>query len=132
MPSTLVAIDVPALYQMMSASPWLIHPDHMSKLVIGPPYAPGAAGDHVLEITARKLRAALRDADRVGRVGGDGFLVVCTAVESGASALGIAERPARTLTTDLTVGTDTIELRASVGPAWTDRPIHADASGRRG
>jgi diguanylate cyclase (GGDEF)-like protein len=86
-----------------------------------------AAGDRVLEIAARKLRAAVREADRVGRVGGDEFLVVCPDVEDPATALDIGERLARTLTTDVTVGTDTIELRASIGVAWTDRPIDADA-----
>lgn len=85
-----------------------------------------AAGDSVLEIAARRLDATLRDGDRVGRIGGDEFLVICPNVENRAVALDIGERLARTLTADINIGTETVELRASIGVAWTDELLDAD------
>ena len=85
-----------------------------------------AAGDSVLEIAARRLDATLRDGDRVGRIGGDEFLVICPNVESRAVGLDIGERLARTLTADINIGNGTVELRASIGVAWTDELLDAD------
>jgi diguanylate cyclase (GGDEF)-like protein len=86
-----------------------------------------AAGDAVLQIAARRLDASLRDGDRVGRIGGDEFLVICPEVESRSVALRIGERIAATLTSDVNLGDATVELRAAVGVAWTDVGLDADA-----
>ena len=86
-----------------------------------------AAGDRVLEIAARRLDATLRDGDRVGRIGGDEFLVICPNVENRAVGLDIGERLARTLTADINIGSAIVELRASIGVAWTDELLDADA-----
>jgi diguanylate cyclase (GGDEF)-like protein/PAS domain S-box-containing protein len=86
-----------------------------------------AAGDSVLEIAARRLDSTLRVGDRAGRIGGDEFLVICPNVESSALGLEIGRRLARTLTTEISIGNDTVELRASIGVAWTDSQVDADA-----
>jgi len=86
-----------------------------------------AAGDRLLEIAARRLGAAVRDGDRVGRVGGDEFLVICPGVEDRSTALEIGQRLAQALTANISIGTETVELRASVGVAWSAEPLDADA-----
>ncbi len=85
-----------------------------------------AAGDRVLEIAARRLHSALRVGDRAGRIGGDEFLVICPNVDDRAVGLDIGRRLARTLTADITIGNETVELRASIGVAWTDELVDAD------
>jgi diguanylate cyclase (GGDEF)-like protein/PAS domain S-box-containing protein len=86
-----------------------------------------AAGDRVLEIASRRLRSASRPDDAVGRVGGDEFLVICPNVENSAVALDIGRRLAETLSANISIGSDMVELRASIGVAWTDGPLDADA-----
>jgi diguanylate cyclase (GGDEF)-like protein/PAS domain S-box-containing protein len=83
-------------------------------------------GDYVLELAADRLRAAVREADQVGRFGGDEFLVVCPGVDSERGALEIADRVQRALTDELSLGTGSIELRASIGLAWCAEAIDAD------
>ena len=85
-----------------------------------------AAGDRLLEIAARRLRAAVRDCDQVGRLGGDEFLVICPGVDTEATALDIGQRLTEALTATIAIDTNSVELRASIGVAWTDRPIDAD------
>jgi len=85
-----------------------------------------AAGDQILEIAARRLDAAVRDGDRVGRVGGDEFLVICPGVDTASTALDVGERIARGLTATISFGAEIVELRASIGVAWTDRPLDPD------
>src|ERR1700722_15407965 len=58
-----------------------------------------AAGDRMLIEVANRLRDAIREGDRVGRFGGDEFLVICPQVESPDHAVEIAERIATTFTT---------------------------------
>lgn len=86
-----------------------------------------AAGDRVLEIAARRLNSTLRAGDHAGRIGGDEFLVICPNVDNRTVGLDIGKRLARTLTADITIGNHTVELRASIGVAWTDDLIDADA-----
>ena len=85
-----------------------------------------AAGDRLLEIAARRLDAAVRDGDRVGRIGGDEFLVICPGVDDAETALQIGGRLAEALTASISFGRHTVELRASIGVAWTDRPLDPD------
>lgn len=86
-----------------------------------------AAGDRFLIAAADRLRSAVRECDRVGRIGGDEFLVVCPRVESAAHAQIIAGRIADAMTSTVDVGPGVVELRASVGVAWTTDARNADA-----
>jgi diguanylate cyclase (GGDEF)-like protein/PAS domain S-box-containing protein len=86
-----------------------------------------AAGDEILRITGQKLRAAVRGRDRIGRLGGDEFLVLCPGIDTPAAALHIGHRLARDLDGDVTYTTGRVRLTASVGVAWTDRRLPVDA-----
>jgi diguanylate cyclase (GGDEF)-like protein/PAS domain S-box-containing protein len=85
-----------------------------------------AAGDQVLKVAGSRLQAAIRQYDQVGRFGGDEFLVVCPRVESAPIALEIARRVTASLTQPMNITTDVIELRSSVGVAWSSTVIDAD------
>jgi diguanylate cyclase (GGDEF)-like protein len=86
-----------------------------------------AAGDRLLVLTAERLRAAVRGCDRIGRLGGDEFLVICPGVESQSKALEIGKRLAAALTATVDVGAGIVDLRASVGVAWTDERLDPDS-----
>ncbi len=86
-----------------------------------------ATGDAILVAAVERMQAVLRSDDRVGRVGGDEFLVVCPHVASEATAADLAQRIRDTLHATVMIGTVGVELRASVGLAWTNRASSADA-----
>jgi diguanylate cyclase (GGDEF)-like protein/PAS domain S-box-containing protein len=86
-----------------------------------------AAGDRVLEIAAKRLKSAIREGDRVGRFGGDEFLVVCPGVDGAPLALELGQRVREALTDRVDVSSGTVELRASVGVAWSALDLDADA-----
>jgi len=86
-----------------------------------------AAGDRLLVAASDRLRGAARKGDAVGRIGGDEFLVICPRVESSAQAVSIAERVAAATTATVDVGPGVVELRTSVGVAWTAGVLSADA-----
>jgi diguanylate cyclase (GGDEF)-like protein/PAS domain S-box-containing protein len=85
-----------------------------------------AAGDQVLKVAGTRLRAGLRKYDQVGRFGGDEFLIVCPRVQSATMALEIANRITASLTQPTNIAVDVINLRASVGVAWSSDVIDAD------
>jgi len=85
-----------------------------------------AAGDRLLVAAADRLRSALRDCDRVGRLGGDEFLVVCPRVKNAAQARTIAGRIADAMSSTIDIGPASIELHVSIGVAWTAEPLDAD------
>jgi diguanylate cyclase (GGDEF)-like protein len=60
-------------------------------------------------------------------LGGDEFLVVCPRVESADHAQAIAGRIADAMNSTVDVGPGAVELRASVGVAWTTEALNADA-----
>ena len=86
-----------------------------------------AVGDRLLVTAAERLRAAVRGVDRVGRLGGDEFLVICPGVESAARALEVGERLAGVLDVEVDIGPDVVRLKASIGVAWTVEVIDADS-----
>ena len=89
------------------------------------------AGDRLLVIAAERLHGTVRGLDRVGRLGGDEFLVICPGVESETQAMEIGERLASVLDDRVDVGAGEVHLKASVGVAWTAEAIDADHSLRR-
>jgi diguanylate cyclase (GGDEF)-like protein/PAS domain S-box-containing protein len=85
-----------------------------------------ATGDQVLKVAGNRLRFAIRQYDRVGRFGGDEFLVVCPRVETAPMSLEIAKRMTASLTQPVHGTSNVVELRASVGVAWSSAIIDAD------
>lgn len=79
-----------------------------------------AAGDELLAIAGKRLKAAIRDEDLVGRLGGDEFLVLCPQMNGPERAGKLAERLGATLNADIRLAAGTITLQASVGVAWSE------------
>lgn len=79
-----------------------------------------ACGDRLLVEAACRLRAAVRGADTVGRVGGDEFVVVLTQVGHLSGALSVAGRIVRTFAEPFIVNGTEITVGASVGVAMSD------------
>jgi diguanylate cyclase (GGDEF)-like protein/PAS domain S-box-containing protein len=84
------------------------------------------AGDELLRTVADRLAITVRSGDPLGRIGGDEFLVVCPAVGGPQPALAVAERIAHALRQPVRLAGATLELRASVGVAYTRRRLRAD------
>jgi diguanylate cyclase (GGDEF)-like protein/PAS domain S-box-containing protein len=85
-----------------------------------------AVGDKLLRITAERLSAVVREEDSVGRIGGDEFLVVCPDVESETDALDLGERVRTALLHRISLGSEAVELRASIGVSWAQGEADAD------
>lgn len=85
-----------------------------------------SAGDRVLKVAGARLRSAVRQYDQVGRFGGDEFLIVCPRVATASIALGVAQRINASLAETVNITADVIEMRASVGVAWSAEFIDAD------
>jgi diguanylate cyclase (GGDEF)-like protein len=75
-----------------------------------------AAGDDLLVAVAARLRAAVREVDLVGRIGGDEFLIVCPDVRTG-EGMAIGERVIDALAMPFSLGDLTLSASASVGIA---------------
>jgi diguanylate cyclase (GGDEF)-like protein/PAS domain S-box-containing protein len=85
-----------------------------------------AAGDDLLRYVGGELRRAVRDADLIGRLGGDEFLVVARDVAGPAQARQIGEHIAKHLAgCGLDLGGRHVQVRASIGVAWA-RPGEGD------
>jgi diguanylate cyclase (GGDEF)-like protein/PAS domain S-box-containing protein len=85
-----------------------------------------ATGDAILIAASRRMRAGLRSDDHVGRLGGDEFLVICPKVPSRQHAIDVAGRLDASLQGTVAVAGHTIELRATLGLAWTHDEISPD------
>jgi diguanylate cyclase (GGDEF)-like protein/PAS domain S-box-containing protein len=84
-------------------------------------------GDLFLRCAAQRIHTAIRQQDRVGRFGGDEFLVLCPGVTDERHAQRIARRIRLALDGPTDLGGTTVDLHASVGYAWSHEPIAADA-----
>jgi diguanylate cyclase (GGDEF)-like protein/PAS domain S-box-containing protein len=76
-----------------------------------------AAGDEVLRVAAARLRSAIRVGDRLGRIGGDEFVVICPRGEEQFVEEGLAGRLTEALNGDVVFAKQRIPLHASVGTA---------------
>jgi diguanylate cyclase (GGDEF)-like protein len=79
-----------------------------------------ATGDAVLIEAARRVQECVRETDVVGRLGGDEFLVLCPAVESGAAVFDVALRISNALGVPLVLDEGPFAMQASIGVAIAD------------
>ncbi len=84
-----------------------------------------AIGDQLLLSTARRLADSVRPEDRIARIGGDEFLVVCCDVPDSAAALELAERMQHALTGRLRIRLLGMHFSVSIGVAMSDHEILA-------
>jgi diguanylate cyclase (GGDEF)-like protein len=82
-----------------------------------------AIGDQLLLSTARRLADSVRPEDRIARIGGDEFLVVCCDVPDVAAALELAERMQHALTGRLRIRLLGMHFSVSIGVAMSDHEI---------
>jgi diguanylate cyclase (GGDEF)-like protein len=75
------------------------------------------AGDEVLRVVARRLRAAVRECDFVARVGGDEFVVVVECVASPMQAFLVGRKLVRSVSEEIAFNGQAWRVGASVGIA---------------
>ena len=83
-------------------------------------------GDHTLTAVAERLGGALRPQDRIGRLGGDEFLVICPGVRLEEDALEIAGRLRAELDGPLDLDGRALKVTASIGVTLGERGVTAD------
>jgi diguanylate cyclase (GGDEF)-like protein/PAS domain S-box-containing protein len=74
-----------------------------------------AAGDEVLRVVAARLRSVIRAEDRLGRIGGDEFVVICPQDGEPFGADALTDRLAAALRGEVTFAEQRIALQASIG-----------------
>lgn len=82
-------------------------------------------GDRLLVATAQRLAESVRPEDRVARIGGDEFLVVCSDLPDDATAMDLADRLRQSLTGHLRLREVDVRLSVSIGVALSDPEILA-------
>ncbi len=78
------------------------------------------AGDEVLRQAGRRMAASIRDADTIGRWGGDEFLVIAERLDAQATAADLLRRLKAALTVPNDVGPARLTVTASIGVAFLD------------
>jgi len=74
-----------------------------------------SGGDQVLTEIARRLQSEMRQADTVGRLGGDEFLVICEMIDTEQELAGVCERILGAFRAPLHVGGEQVSVGASLG-----------------
>ncbi|NCT92112.1 diguanylate cyclase [Cellulomonas sp. APG4] len=95
-----------------------------------------AAGDDLLVVVARRLRASLRPHDHLARLGGDEFCAVLSEVRDEHEVRAVVARLEEDLGRPVALGGRRVAVRASIGVALTTDPAtdperlfaHADAA----
>jgi diguanylate cyclase (GGDEF)-like protein/PAS domain S-box-containing protein len=81
-----------------------------------------AAGDEVLVHAAKRMKAAMRASDELGRLGGDEFLILLRGVSGLGVAMAAAQRIADSVRGEWDLPCGSVELCASIGVACADAP----------
>lgn len=74
-----------------------------------------AAGDTVLQQTARCMEASIRDVDTVSRYGGDEFVILLTDIAEVSDAVLVSDKVAAAIAAPMTLGTEQLVISASIG-----------------
>ncbi len=77
-------------------------------------------GDQVLCEAAHRMAAGVRDADTIGRWGGDEFVVIAEQLDTARTADDLARRIVASLDAPIAVGSGQLTLTVSVGIAYLD------------
>lgn len=86
------------------------------------------AGDALLVELAHRLEGAVRSRDAVGRYGGDEFVVLARHVRSADHAMTVAHGIAARTLRSMEIEGEQVEVRVSLGVAWTPAPgLRAEA-----
>ncbi|MBK1645718.1 hypothetical protein CKO25_13875 [Thiocapsa imhoffii] len=85
-----------------------------------------AVGDRLLQQAARRMASSLRDADTVGRIGGDEFVALLTGLDTPENARLVAEKLRDAVRRPYDLAGQTVRISASVGVAIF--PDHGDSS----
>ncbi len=75
------------------------------------------AGDRLLRLLAKRIKAVLRDGDIAARIGGDEFVVVQTAIQHADEADIFARRLTRTICAPFELGAYRVQIGVSLGYA---------------
>lgn len=78
------------------------------------------AGDTVMRITAERLRSVVAERDVVVRVGGDGFVVLCTDVSSARAVERYAAKVIQAVREPVPVDEEVVRVSATVGIALSE------------
>lgn len=82
------------------------------------------AGDHVLEITAARLKLNTRSEDTAARLGGDEFVVVLEELNSTHDAIDVAHKLIHELAKPIPLGHHSVAVTASVGIAFSTQDMN--------
>ncbi|MBK6763128.1 MAG: sensor domain-containing diguanylate cyclase [Micrococcales bacterium] len=86
-----------------------------------------AVGDALLVEVARRMEAAVRDSDTVGRIGGDEFVVLLTQIRDEDALFAVAQKIRATVSEPFTADGVTLTPTLSIGAALADPGDSPDA-----
>jgi diguanylate cyclase (GGDEF)-like protein/PAS domain S-box-containing protein len=86
------------------------------------------AGDQMIKIAAQRLQHAMRSDDVVARLGGDEFVALLVGPISSAGLYHLSDRLHTALAQPVQIGSDTVQLGASVGIAMVQEEDPRDAA----
>jgi diguanylate cyclase (GGDEF)-like protein len=84
-----------------------------------------AAGDHLLQVVARRLQSAIRPSDMVARHGGDEFTAVTGQIDGLQGAVAIADRIRRAISEPIVLAERELRISTSVGIAIVSGTRHS-------
>ena len=86
-------------------------------------------GDAVLKEFAARLQTGLRETDVAARLSGDEFVVILDGLGARDEAVAVATKLLQAIRVPMAVGDKTLAVTVSMGMAWLDGAVDADAKG---